>query len=114
MRMHVIVASPLRLRLPNGEVSLNPGGLETVDLTDEQVTMLITRVPDVQVLRVGSTVRWNSPLFGQCEGRVGMLPEDGLMGIEAHPHTSGPVLLPLSWITAIVADEPHMTAEEGV
>jgi hypothetical protein len=83
---------------------LKPGRLEHVHLTDKQVDRLLAKVgSDIRLLKIGSIVAWNSPMFGRCEGHVAMLPEDDWIGIKRHPVTEEPVFLPCPWITEIVS-----------
>jgi hypothetical protein len=104
--MFLTVTCPLRVYLADREVSLKPGRLEHLHLTDKQVDRLVARLgPGIRLLRVGSIVAWNSPLFGRCEAPVGMLPEGNWIGIKRHPITEEPLLLPCSWITEIVSNE---------
>jgi hypothetical protein len=104
--MYVIVSRTLHLRLPGRDVCLEPGRLEHVELTKEQVNRLLGQVSDVRLLKEGSRVVWHSPLFARCEARVALLPEDGWIGIDRHPIVGEPMLLPLAWIEEIVGD--HM------
>ncbi len=103
--MFVMVSRPLRLRLADQEIQLEPGRLIQLELTETQAARLRARVgQDVRWLTVGSCVAWNSPLFGPCVGRVAWLPVDDWIAIERHPITGQATLLPCSWITVIVTE----------
>jgi hypothetical protein len=101
----VTVTEPLRLRLPDGEVVLDPGKVIALDLDETLSLRLLARAKDrVRLLQVGSRVVWKSPLFGRVVGEVAMLPE-GASLVVRHPIVDDLVALPLGWVTEIVTED---------
>jgi hypothetical protein len=108
----VTVTEPLRLRLPDGELVLDQGKVIDLDLDETLSLRLLARAKDrVRLLKIGSRVAWESPLFGRVVGEVAMLPEGDSLVVR-HPIVEELVTLPLAWITEILSDEAGRPAIE--
>jgi hypothetical protein len=109
-----MVTQPLRLRLPDREVVLEPDKVIKLELDETFGLRLLARAKDrVRLLKVGSRVAWESPLFGRVVGEVAMLPEGASLVVQ-HPIAEDLRSIPLDWIIEILpenADEKLVTRE---
>src|SRR5688572_37955 len=82
-----------RLRL-HGQVRTVERGQALIELDREDAEKLLAKAPDL--VRVLSTIRWCSPLFGNLRGDV--LMTDGEQVLVDHPIIGEPAWISRSWI----------------
>lgn len=106
---------PIKYCLRDGrEIVLRPGA--PVNLPEAPARKLLERAPGkVRAVRTdpilavepGSTVTWDSPLFGRVTGQVMAVCVDGFLEVH-HPLTKQPTTIPLSWmVRQAVDDDPQ-------
>jgi hypothetical protein len=115
---------PLRVRLPQGEIRLEPGtpmdipeiqARKLLDRAKGKVRPVLTRAYHGEDLTVGEMVEWDSPLFGLLRALI--LEDKGEYVMVQHPLTNRQAVVPKRWLTKIVADfidEPANDAEQEV
>ena len=97
--MKVLALVNLRLKSVDGVIDLRVG--ETVTLPEDKVNTLLMKIPDkIRLIQPGFIVRWKSPLFGVCEGRVSEVVSDVVV-IDEHGVTKEQTKIPAGWITKI-------------
>ena len=82
-----------------------PGCVPT-DLPETYALKLLTKASDTvrvfkpvvpEDLQPGTTISWQSPLFGRVQGEVAMLPEGGWLVVRCHSVTGDLALVKLDW-----------------
>ena len=85
---------PFRLRAHGVSRLVHPG--ELIELDEQHGRRLLEKAPGL--VRVLSSIRWCSPLFGNLEGHV--LLTDGDTILVNHPIIGEPAWIRRSWIVA--------------
>jgi hypothetical protein len=107
--MYVTVTRPMHVRLAMEDVTLMPGRLIKLEFGQDVLNRVVACARRyIRPLRVGSVIAWESPVFGQCTGRVTKLPEGNLVGVCDHSVTRDVDVIHLHWIRE-VCPEPEET-----
>ncbi|CAI4032324.1 hypothetical protein DNFV4_02754 [Nitrospira tepida] len=94
------VGQPIRYRWPGGEIVLIPG--QPVEVEPDRARRILAKLGDrvrpVGLPQPGDPIRWDSPLFGTCEGEVLATYPDGSV-LVWHPATDRLAKIPAEWMT---------------
>ena len=84
-----------RPRLPSvGPTESLPGG-------SPKTTLPQPALLNISQLQPGMAVWWKSPLFGEVNGIVALMPDHGYVCVRNHSVTKRVVFIPVSWVTRV-------------
>ena len=67
---------------------------------------LVPAIVNLDQLRPGVWVEWESPLLGHCHGHVAMSPEDGWFVVRGHSVTGNLALIHIGWEVRVMPGPP--------
>ena len=114
--MLIEATRPIRVLIPDGELRLDPG--RPMDLPEAQALKLLVKAGghvrrvepitalNLDQLRPGVWVEWESPLLGHCHGHVAMSPEDGWFVVRGHSVTGNLALIHSGWDVRVIPGPP--------
>ena len=104
--MIVEATEPLRVVIEDSGETIRLKPYVPTDLPETYALKLLTKASDTvrvfkpvvpEDLQPGTTISWQSPLFGRVQGEVAMLPEGGWLVVRCHSVTGDLALVKLDW-----------------
>lgn len=101
MNITLTPTKPVKIKTSKGPKVYKPGETFKAKLEEAQPFIksgILRKVEESTLhLTTGSTIEWDSPVFGLLTGKIQMIPGDGTVVVD-HPVTGELASIPIEWV----------------